>query len=53
MFGCFYFCERTAAYDFCGGRRPLADNSLQKTAKTASRAVWVSEVVTPRRALSD
>src|SRR5215470_16382365 len=43
MFGCFYFCEPTAVYDFCGGRHLLADNSLQKTARSASRAVWVSE----------
>jgi len=51
MFGCFYFCEPTAVYDFYGGLHLLADNSLQKTAKTASRAVWVSEGCHPEKSI--
>jgi len=35
----FLFYEPTADYDFYGGRRLSAEISLQKTAKTASRAV--------------
>src|SRR6516165_12807802 len=35
MFGCLYLCERTAAYDFCGERRLVADNSLQKNSKNS------------------
>jgi len=33
------FAEPSAGYDFCGTAVSMADNSLQKTAKTASGAI--------------
>ena len=40
-FAAFSFGEPSAAQDFRGNEISMADNSLQKTAKTASRAMWL------------
>jgi len=40
-FAAFSLAEPSAAQDLSGNEISMADNSLQKTAKTASRAVWL------------
>jgi hypothetical protein len=40
-FAVFSFAEPSAAQDFCGNEISMADNSLQKTAETVSRAMWL------------
>src|SRR5260370_9008698 len=37
----FSFAGPSAAQDFCGNEISMADNSLQITAKTASRVMWL------------
>jgi hypothetical protein len=44
-FAVFSLAEPSAAQDFSGNEISMADNSLQKTAKTASRAVWLLTIL--------
>jgi hypothetical protein len=39
-FAAFSFAEPSTAQDFCRNEISMADDSLQKTAKTASRSMW-------------
>jgi hypothetical protein len=39
-FAAFSFAEPSADQHFCGNEISMADDPLQKTAKTASRSTW-------------